>query len=97
LSPSAGGILESLDRLQDALGDAHDLSTLERYFSEHAAVIADKAIRLRMARTIRKEMGRLRRKSLRLGGDLFRGKPKGYLRRLLPGHPSGKTRYRKAA
>jgi CHAD domain-containing protein len=85
LSPRAEAVLEGLDRLQDALGDHHDLAALDSYFRGHAGLIPDRKSARKAGSFLGKERKRLRKKSRRLGRPLFKRKPARYQRRLLPG------------
>ncbi|MDB5050903.1 MAG: hypothetical protein JWO30_3974 [Fibrobacteres bacterium] len=85
LTARADGMLEGLDRLQDALGDEHDLTVLDAYFRGHAGLIPDPETVRKAGETIAKELKNARKKSRRLGTPLFKEKPARYLGRMVSG------------
>jgi CHAD domain-containing protein len=71
------------DRLGDLLGEEHDLWVFLAYLERHAEVFAgDATAPTELVNLVERRRRRLRKRALRLGGQLYKRKPAGFTRRI---------------
>jgi CHAD domain-containing protein len=79
-----GGIARRADRLGETIGAEHDMALLAASLREHRACLAgERETRRTLKRLIRRRQARLRSRAWRLGEELYRRKPRRFVRRAL--------------